>query len=90
MAAMCKANARQSNHRKGYYQRQRDVTPVNKAIKVARHIARYGDTKQKDVLRAMAKLVLTQAAAKLHKLMVAAGAVKEPAGARRLLLELAK
>ena len=73
MAAMNKANARQSSRRKGYYASQRDVTPVNKAIKVARHIARYGDVKQKNVLRKLPKLTLDHAARKIHNRQKASG-----------------
>jgi len=82
----------QTSHRKGYYQRQRDVTPVNKAIKVARHIARFGDTKQKDVLRGMTKYVLSLAAAKLQKLYVRSGVMRnmDQHGPREVLLQLAK
>ena len=93
MAAMSKANARQSAHRKGCYAGQRDRTPVNKAIKVARHIARYGDTKQKDVLRALPKLTLSHAASKLAKLMVASGHhpdFRTNGTPRHVLLQLAR
>ena len=90
MAAMNKANARQSSRRNGYYASQRDVTPVNKAIKVARHIARYGDVKQKDVLRKLSKLTLDHAARKLHARQVAGGmAANLERGARVVLLQLA-
>jgi len=60
-----KHNQRQSKKREGYYKAQMDKTPINKAIKLAKHIARYGDDKAMGVLRAISVSYISRAKAKL-------------------------
>lgn len=67
MAAMSRANARQSNKHKVYYQRQYDVTPVNKAIKMARHWIRFRDKSVMSKLKALPPLILKAAINKMPK-----------------------
>lgn len=92
MAGTSKQNQRQSRHRAPRYAAQKDVTPINKAITVAQHIARFGDVKQKGVLRAMPKVTLAQAARKLLERYVRSGVVQnmDHHGPRAVLLELAR
>lgn len=85
-----KAKDRQSRKNEGYYTRQKDVSILNKVISVAQHIARYGDVKQKDVLRKFPTIVLVNAAKKLHRLNVLAGTAESQCRARAVLLALAK
>lgn len=54
--SMSKANQRQSNKRKGYYASQPDRTKVNKVVKMARHVARYGCKRTLDKLRQVVAL----------------------------------
>jgi hypothetical protein len=68
MAAMSKANARQSGKHKVYYAHQKDVTPVNKAINMARHYVRYGDKSIMDKLKQFPALTIQRAANKMPKI----------------------
>lgn len=74
--SMSKAHQRQSGKHKKYYEMQKDVTPVNKAVKMARHAVKFNDKSTLSRLAQLPKLILDKAIAKC----------KSPRGRERLRL----
>ncbi len=66
---MSKANQRQSTKHKVYFKNQFDKTPVNKVITMARHIARFNDTKAMSRFKQLPAINLSRALTKVKSLM---------------------
>lgn len=65
MSGTSKANQRQSKKHEAFYKQQKDKTPVNKVIKVLRHVTDFNDKKTLDRLRQTPQIDLKRAQTKM-------------------------
>lgn len=59
-----KAKDRRARKREQYYVRQKDVTTLNKLIRLATHVTDYGDERQRDRLKQVVAIDRSRARAK--------------------------